>query len=163
MREKVITHHPSRFTFHVSRMTSWRPHSSPVRFLYLLLPLLSIVVAGWLWAQIGQVLLNLRQAQEQGVAQSYDGKVFLIGLALFLALVLAGISAYLAWCAFTISYRLDRSSLRIRCGGVTHIVPFESIKGVFGAGIGAGVAAGKAIDVAWDVATPALPGYVVGT
>src|SRR5215210_4197834 len=99
-------------------MSYWRPHTSPIRFLFAILPLLCIGGAIWLWG-----LLSARSAQNR-----FDTSVFLLGLTFSLLLVLAGMFVYMAWCQSSISYRTSATQLIIRCGGVRHIVPYDAVK-----------------------------------
>ena len=133
-------------------MSYWRPHTSPIRFLFVILPLLCIGGAIWLWGP-----LSARSAQNR-----FDTSVFLLGLTLFLLLVLAGLFAYLAWCQSSISYRTSATQLIIRCGGVRHIVPFDAVKTVFRPGLLAG---DKAVTVRRSglAGLVPLPGYYVGS
>jgi hypothetical protein len=127
-----------------------RPYSPPSRYFLLLLPLLSIALAAWLWGLLAdQVSLG-----------GYDYQTFLCGLAFFLALVLLGMSVYLAWCAFTISYKLDSSKLTMRCGGVRQVIPLSAIEEVYAPGA---LIDSKAITVRWSGLVDIMPGYLVGT
>jgi hypothetical protein len=127
-----------------------RPYSSPGRYLLVLLPLLSIALAVWLWGSLaGYASLG-----------GYDYQTFLGGLALFLALVLVGMSGYLVWCAFTISYKLDASKLTLRCGGVKQVIPLTAIEEVYAVGE---LIDSKAITVRWRGLADIIPGYVVGS
>src|SRR5687767_8928967 len=105
-------------------MSYWRPYTSPIRVLLAILPLLCIGGAIWLWGP-----LSARSAQNR-----FDTGVFLLGLAFFLTLVLAGLLIYIAWCHWSIGYRTSSTQLIIRCGGVRHIIPFDAVKAVLGPG-----------------------------
>jgi len=128
-------------------MSYWRPHTSPIRFLFAILPLLCIGGAIWLWG-----LLSARSAQNR-----FDTAVFLLGLTLFLLLALAGLFVYMAWCQSSIGYRTSATQLIIRCGGVRHIVPYDAVKAVYGQG-------DKKATVRWSglAGLVPLPGYYVG-
>jgi len=127
-----------------------RPYSSPGRYLLVLLPLLSIALAVLLWISLaGYASLG-----------GYDYQTFLCGLALFLALVLVGMSGYLVWCAFTISYKLDASKLTLQCGGVKQVIPLSAIEDVYAVGE---LIDSKAISVRWRGLADIIPGYVVGS
>jgi hypothetical protein len=130
-------------------MTFWHPHASPVRYILLVLPLLTIPVAVWLW-----VLLV-----ERAAVGDYGPHMFLYGLGLFLTLVLFGMLVYLAWCAFTIGYTIDVHDLTVRVGGVRHVIPLSSITAVYPPGerVGDG-----AVQVRWSALTDVVPGYLVG-
>lgn len=127
----------------------WRPQSTLTRYLLLLLPLLGLALAVWLW--------GLLAARAQAV--EYDGGVFLLGLGLFLALVLAGMGAYLAWCALSMRYELEPQHLAIRCGFVRVRVPYASITALHGAGTSL---VERAVEVRWQRGSAIVPGYVVG-
>ena len=103
-----------------------------------------------MWALIG--------ARVRVVA--FDAGVFLLGLEMALALVLAGMLAYMAWCVSTMRYRLDDEAVTVRCGGVKYVVPLGSIVAVHAPGATVG---GEPIRVTWKRTTPPLPGYVIGS
>jgi len=126
-----------------------RPYVSPARYLLLVLPLLALALAAWFWS-----LLTARISQG-----GYDFPTFLCGLELFLSLVLFGMSAYMAWCAFTISYRLSADKLTLRCGGVRQVIPLASITEVYAPGA---MIHNKAITVRWHGLADVIPGYLVG-
>src|SRR5688572_5180897 len=128
---------------------TFRPPQSALRYALALLALLSAGLAIWLWT-----LLAERVGQVE-----FDGGVFLLGLAFALALVLAGMAGYMAWCAASMRYRLDERMLQIWIGGVQHIVPLESITAVYAPGEEVD---GKPVEVRWKRTNPPLPGYVVG-
>jgi hypothetical protein len=130
-------------------MTLWRPQSSPLPIALLALVVACGVVALWLWGRLA----------ERAALVDLDFQVFLLGLALFLVLVLAGMLAYLAWCAFTMRYLLGGTHLRIFCGGTRHIVPVESITDVYPP---AHTIGGRSIVVRPRGRVPMLPGYMVG-
>lgn len=130
-------------------MNLWLPKPSPVRFVLAVLPLLFIGVAIWLWGHMSaRVALG-----------SFDTGLYLLGLAFMLALVLVGLLAYMAWCAFSMRYTLDRQHLRLRCGFVTHVVPLASIVDVRGPG---DLFQNKIAEVRWKGVAGVVPGYVVG-
>jgi hypothetical protein len=126
-----------------------RPYVSPARYLLLLLPLLAVGLAAWFW---GLLLDRISQG-------GYDFATFLCGLELFLSLVLFGMSVYLAWCAFTISYRLSADKLTLRCGGVRQVIPLAAVTDVYAPGA---TIHGKPITVRWAGLSDAIPGYLVG-
>jgi hypothetical protein len=84
--------------------------------------------------------------------------VFLLGLAFSLSLFLYGMTCYLAYCAFSISYSLDRDFLTMRCGPSLVRVPLAGVQAVHGAG----EAPGGGVTVRWKGAAGMVPGYVVG-
>lgn len=133
-------------------MSHWRPHTSPIRFLSAILPLLCIGGAIWLWG-----LLSARAAQNR-----FDTGVFLLGLTLFLLLVLAGLFVYMAWCQSSIGYRTSATQLIIKCGGVRHIVPYDAVKAVHGQG---DLIGDKAVTMRRSrfVGLVPLPGYYVSS
>jgi len=110
--------------------------------------LLPVALAVGLWT-----LLSARAS-----ALYFDQGVFLLGLAVFLALVLTGLLGYVAWCVLSMKYMLDDENLYIRCGGVTHVLPLDNISSVHAPG---------ARDDATVIAvhrrglTFPMPGYVV--
>lgn len=130
-------------------MTSWRPQSSPFRFAWLVFPLLPMALAIWVWT-----LLSARASDLY-----FDVGVFLLGLALFLTLVLAGLLGYVAWCVLSMRYTMDEDNLYIRCGGVTHVVPLDNISSVHSPGARGD---GTVIAVQRKGLMPPVPGYVVG-
>src|SRR5437763_12881682 len=130
-------------------MKSWRPAPSPSRFALLLLPVLFALFAVWLWGKL----------VERSAAVEYDAGVFLLGLALFLSLVAAGMSIYLAWCALTVRYVLDRSHLSILYGGVAQFIPFGAITAVYAPGERV---EGRRVFVRWHFGSSITPGYVTG-
>jgi hypothetical protein len=105
-------------------------------------------MAVWLWSRLSE-----RVSQVE-----YDGGVFLLGLAFSLSLFLYGMLCYLAFCAFSISYNLDRDYLTLRCGPSLVRVPLAAIERVYGVG----ETPGGAVAVRWKSAAGAMPGYVVG-
>ncbi|HKP54091.1 MAG TPA: PH domain-containing protein [Chloroflexia bacterium] len=131
-------------------MSFWRPQPSPSRLALFILPVLCIALAVWMWALIA--------ARVPVVV--FDVGVFLLGLEMFLALMLAGMLAYMGWCVSTMRYRLDDEAVTVRCGGVKYIVPLESIIAVYAPGESVG---GEPISVIWKRTTPPLPGYVIGS
>jgi hypothetical protein len=130
-------------------MSLWRPIVSPARYLLLALPLLAVALAAWFWS-----LLSSRIAQG-----GYDFPTYLYGLELFLSLALVGMSVYLAWCAFTISYRLGADKLTLRCGGVRQVIPLAAVTEVYAPGE---MIHNKAITVQWRGLADIIPGYLVG-
>lgn len=105
-------------------MSYWRANPSAIRFAFVILPLLCIGGAIWLWG-----LLSARSAQNR-----FDTGVFLLGLTLFVLMALVGLLAYIAWCQWNMGYRTEATQIVIRCGGVIHVVPFEAVKAVYGPG-----------------------------
>jgi hypothetical protein len=103
----------------------------------------------WLWARLG----------ERIASTGYDPQAFLAGVALCLALVLAAMLAYMAWCAFTLSYTYQGDNLVLRCGGVRHVVPLAGVTGVVAPGA---EVKGKPVAVRWRGLTGRVPGYLVG-
>jgi hypothetical protein len=130
-------------------MRTWRPQTSAFRFALLALPAACALLAVWLWSGL----------VDRAEAVEYDAGVFLLGLGFFLATLAAGMSLYLAWCAWTIRYVLDQSHLTILCGGVAHFVPLDAITGVYAPGEPVD---GKRVIVRWGLGASVLPGYVVG-
>jgi hypothetical protein len=130
-------------------MTSWRPKLSPFHFALLILPVLFVLFAVWLWGKL----------VERSLAVEYDAGVFLLGLALFLTLVATGMSIYLAWSAFTMRYVVDQSHLSILYGGVAQFIPLGAITDVYAPGERV---EGKKVFVRWGFGTSITPGYVVG-
>lgn len=92
-------------------------------------------------------------------AGEYSTNTFLCGLGFFLSLVLFGTSAYLAWCAFSMSYALNSENFTLRCGGVRQIIPLSSITDVYEPGAKVN---DKAITVRWRGLIDIIPGYLVG-
>jgi hypothetical protein len=113
------------------------------------LPLLLLPGVVWLWAQLG----------ERVTSTGYDPQVFLAGVALCLALILASMLAYMAWCALTLSYTFQGDNLVLRCGGVRHAVPLAGVTGVVAPGA---EMKGKPVAVRWRGLTGRVPGYLVG-
>jgi hypothetical protein len=130
-------------------MNLWLPKPSPIRYVLAVLPLLFIGVAIWLWG-------NLSARVALG---GFDTGLYLLGLALMLTLVLAGLLGYMAWCAFSMRYTIDRQQLRLRCGFVTHVVPLASVVDVRGPG---DLFQNKVVEVRWKGVAGVVPGYVVG-
>lgn len=133
----------------LASMRSWRPKPSPFRFVLAILPMLCIALAVWLWT-----FLASRVSQV-----AFDPGVFLLGLAFSLALTLAGMIAYMAWCAFTMLYSMSGDYLYIKYGGTRYVIPVESIATVHPPG---GVTGKKALAIRWRGAADTIPGYVVG-
>ncbi|MDQ3706699.1 MAG: DUF1648 domain-containing protein [Chloroflexota bacterium] len=129
-------------------MNTWRAQPVPARLLLVVLSQLPVVLAGWLWFRLS----------ERVSLVEYDGGVFLLGLAFSLSLFLYGMTCYLAYCAFSISYSLDRDFLTMRCGPSLVRVPVAGIQAVHGAG----EAPAGAVTVRWKGAVGMVPGYVVG-
>lgn len=135
---------------------TWRPAATPFRFILALLPLLALAVAAWLWT-----MLSVSAA-----AEDYGTATFLYGLGLVLALLLAGLLGYVAWCANTMSYRVDNEHLTLRYGGTRHVIRLTGIREVYAPGKklgGSGDGDGEAIRVRWHGTTGKVPGYVVGS
>jgi hypothetical protein len=105
-------------------MNTWRAQPVPARLFLAVLSQAPLVLAVWLWSGLSE---RVRVVE-------YDGGVFLLGLALALSLFLYGALCYLAYCAFSISYSLDRGFLTMRCGGAVVRVPLSSVESVHGAG-----------------------------
>ncbi|MDQ3929506.1 MAG: PH domain-containing protein, partial [Chloroflexota bacterium] len=89
----------------------------------------------------------------------FDPGVFLLGVALFLTLTLAGMLAYMAWCVATMRYTLDNDHLSIRYGGVRHYIPVESITAVHGPGPMSG---SKPVTIRRRRTTGMVPGHMIG-
>ncbi len=134
----------------------WRPASSPFRFILILLPLLTIAVAVWLWNMLA----------ESASMEGYGPFTFLYGLALFLSLILVGLLAYLAWCANTITYRLGGGNLTLSYGATRHLIPLSSVIVVYAPGEKVGGTEhreGAPIQVRWRGVADTIPGYLVGS
>src|SRR4051812_9666069 len=131
------------------QMTSWRPKPFPFRYALLLLPVLLALLGAWLWGKLA----------ERARLVEYDPGVFLLGLALFLTVLAAGMSIYLAWCAFTMRYVIDQTHLSLLYGGVAQFIPLGTITGVYAPG---DRVEGKRVFVRWGFAASVMPGYVVG-
>lgn len=129
-------------------MNTWRAQPVPARLLLVVVSQVPFVLAVWLWSRLSE-----RVSQVE-----YDGGVFLLGLALFLSLFLYGALCYLAFCAFSISYSLDRDFLTLRCGSSLVRVPLAAIERVYGVGD----TPGGTVAVRWKGAAGMVPGYVVG-
>ncbi|HEX8230862.1 MAG TPA: DUF1648 domain-containing protein [Chloroflexia bacterium] len=129
-------------------MNTWRAQPVPARLLLVVLSQLPLVLAVWLWFRLS----------ERVSLVEYDGGVFLLGLTFSLSLFLYGMLCYLVYCAFSISYSLDRDFLTMRCGPPFVRVPLAAIQAVHGAG----EAPGGAVTVRWKGAAGMVPGYVVG-
>ncbi|MEO5953034.1 MAG: PH domain-containing protein [Chloroflexia bacterium] len=135
---------------------TWRPASSAIKFVLLILPLLTIAVAVWLWLMLA----------ESATSEGYGPYTFLYGVALFLSLMLAGLLGYVAWGASTISYKLDTGNLIIGYGGTRHIIPLTSVTDVYAPGEKVGSAtdlAGSPVQVHWRGMTDTIPGYLIGS
>ena len=132
-----------------SYMKSWRPQASPIRFASPLGILLCVLLLFWLWSTIS--------ARVHGFG--LDPGVFLLGVAIFLDLTLAGTLAYLAWCIFGLGYAIDTSELVISCGGVRWVVPLAAVTAVYAPGEPVN---GKPVVVRLRGVASTLPGYVVG-
>lgn len=130
-------------------MSFWRPAPTPTRLALFILPVLCIALAVWMLALLAQ----------RAAAVVFDAGVVLLGLEMFLALVLAGMLAYMAWCVSTMRYRLDDDAVTIHSGGVTYTIPLESINAVLAPGA---AVKGEPVRVLWKRTTPTLPGYVIG-
>jgi len=130
-------------------MSFWHPAPTPTRLALFILPVLCIALAVWMLALLAQ----------RAVVVVFDAGVVLLGLEMFLVLVLAGMLAYMAWCISTMRYRLDDDSVVIHSGGVTYIVPLESITAVLPPG---STVKGEPVRVIWKRTSPTLPGYVIG-
>lgn len=135
---------------------TWRPASSAIKFVLILLPLLMLAVAVYLWAMLAE------SAQSEG----YGPFTFLYGLAFFLALMLVGLLGYVAWGAATISYKTDASTLTISYGATHHVIPLTTITDVYAPGEKVGSETdlmGAPIKVRWRGLTDAIPGYLIGS
>ncbi len=137
------------FTFNVSLVMTWRSQPTAGRYLLPLIPVLSLLLTAWLWGHFTARVLLVQ----------YDGGVFLLGVALFLSLVLAGMGIYLAWCAFSMAYSLEPGFLLMRCGFKHLQIPYSLITEVHGAG---DAIDDKSVIVRWQGASALLPGYIVG-
>jgi hypothetical protein len=121
-----------------------------VRYALVILPLLFLGVAIWLWGHLA----------ERAARLSFDTGILLLGLGFVLALTVVGLLVYMAYCAFTMRYTLGLDELKLRCGMVRHVVPVASITRVYGPGdLFQG---GKVVEVKWQWAAGLLPGYTVG-
>src|SRR5437588_5629825 len=109
-------------------MTVWRAKGSAYRFVLLALPVVCLVVLVWLWGLLGE-----RTAQVD-----FDPGVFLLGVGFFVVLLVAGLLVYVAWCAFSVGYALDETTLFIMAGGVTYAVALGGIGEVHAPGAGVG-------------------------
>lgn len=129
-------------------MNTWRAQPVTARLFLVVLSQAPIVLVVWLWSRLSE---RVRVVE-------YDGGVFLLGLALALSLFLYGVFCYLAYCAFSISYSLDRDFLTMRCGGAVVRVPLSGVRSVHGAG----ETPDGPVGVRWKGAAGLVPGYVVG-
>lgn len=129
-------------------MNTWRAQPVPARLFLVVLSQVPLVLSVWLWSRLG----------ERVSLVGYDGGVFLLGLAFALSLFLYGMMCYLAFCAFSISYSLDRDFLTMRCGPSLVRVPLAAIERAHGAGD----SPGGPVTVRWKGAAGLVPGYVVG-
>jgi hypothetical protein len=102
----------------------------------------------WLWARLAERAMG-----------DYGPQMFLLGLALCLALVLAAMLAYMAWCSLTLSYTFRGDNLVLRCGGVRHVVPLAGVSGVVAPGA---EVKGKPVAVRWRGLSGRVPGYLIG-
>ena len=130
-------------------MRLYRAQSSPLRFVWLLLPLLCLGLAVWLWGHVSELAADL----------TFDRDVFLLGVTASLALVLAGLLGYIAWSALTIHYTLDDDYLRLKCDGVTHVIPLDNVSSVHAPGE---MVENRPLKVQRHWVTLPLPGYYVG-
>ncbi|HEX8221750.1 MAG TPA: PH domain-containing protein [Chloroflexia bacterium] len=129
-------------------MNTWRAQPVPARLFLAVLSQAPLVLVVWLWSRLS----------ERVSVVEYDSGVFLLGLGLALLLFLYGVLCYLVYCAFSISYSLDRDFLTMRCGGATVRVPLSSIGSVDGTG----ETPGGPVAVRWKGVAGMVPGYVVG-
>jgi hypothetical protein len=134
----------------VKPLTTWRPASSPTRYLFAALPALLLPGVIWLWARLA----------ERAAAVEYGPHIFLLGVAACLAVVLVAMVIYMAWCSFTLSYTFRGDDLVLRCGGVRHFVPLAGVSGVVAPGSEVN---GKPVAVRWRGLTGRVPGYLVGS
>ncbi len=134
----------------------WRPATSAIKFVLILLPLLTLAVAVWLWTMLA----------DSATREGYGPFTFLYGLALFLSLLLTGLLGYVAWGANSISYRLNSGNLTVAYGATRHIIPLTSITDVYAPGEKVGSAedlVGSPVQVRWSGLTDSIPGYLVGS
>jgi hypothetical protein len=107
-------------------------------------------VAVWLWLGLADSVAT----------EGYGSFTFLYGLALALSLVLVGLLVYVAWCAFSMQYRLDKDNLTLKYAGVRTVIPLSSVEVVY--------APGQKIDdvpvkVRWRGMAAIMPGFLVGS
>src|SRR5947208_962438 len=131
-------------------MTHYRPQPSIARFFLPICVVLCALALGWLW------LTMVERASDVGV----DPGLFLLGLAFFLLMLLAGVLLYVCWCAWTISYMLGQGMLVVRCGGVRRTILLDSVTAVHAPG---DAVRGRSVVVRWRGVPPFIPGYVVGS
>src|SRR6476660_2477702 len=134
----------------------WRPATSAIKFVLILLPLLTLAVA---------VYLRLMLA-DSAAREGYGPFTFLYGLALFLSLILTGLLGYVAWGASSIAYRLHSNNLTISYGATRHVIPLTTITDVYAPGEKVGTAEdllGSPVQVQWRGMTGTIPGYIVGS
>lgn len=104
----------------------------------------------WLW---------LRLADSVAV-EGYGHFTFLYGLAFALSLVLVCLLAYIAWCAFSLQYRLDKENLTLKYAGVRQVIPLSCIESVYAPGWKID---GALIKVRWRRLADILPGFLAGS
>lgn len=134
----------------------WRPATTPIRFIIILLPLLTIAVAVWLWTMLA----------ESAAREGYGPFTFLYGLALCLAAMLSGLLGYVAWCANSITYRLGAGTLTLGYGATRHVIPLSSIQAIYAPGeraSGNEDHSGSPISVRWSGFADIIPGYLAGS
>jgi Protein of unknown function (DUF1648)/Bacterial PH domain len=92
--------------------------------------------------------------------EGYGPFTFLYGLAFSLSLVLVGLLVYVAWCAFSVQYRLDKENLTLRYAGVRQVIPLASIEAVYAPGQKID---GTPIKVRWRGMADILPGFLASS
>lgn len=130
-------------------MSVWRPNPSPFRYIVAATLVLSLALAAWLWS-----LLSAGVSQEV-----FDARIFLLGCALFLCMVLIGLLCYLLWCILSMKYSLTQHALTLACGGVRQVVPLSSITAIYEPGRMVGQ---RVVSVRWKGAAELAWGYLVG-
>lgn len=128
---------------------TWRTQATPGRYLLLLIPVTALALTAWLWGRLS----------ERVPLVGYDSGVFLLGVALCLSLMLAGMGVYLAWCVFNMAYFLEPGYLLMRSGFTRLQIPYAAITDVHGAG---DAIDDKSVVVRWRGASAIFPGYTVG-
>lgn len=92
-------------------------------------------------------------------SEGYGPFTFLYGLAFALSLVLVFLLIYVAWCALSLQYRLDKENLTLRYGGVRQVIPLSSIESVYAPGQKVD---GALIKVRWRGLADIMPGFLAG-
>ena len=93
-------------------------------------------------------------------SEGYGPFAFLYGLAFALSLVLVFLLAYVAWCALSLQYRLDKENLTLKYAGVRQVIPLSSIESVYAPGRKMD---GALIKVRWRRLADILPGFLAGS